>query len=78
MDCLYDGRGRVVRQLPRVEGTECTLSGLAPGDYIWSVRARFRVDGREWITRWHRNGNQLRFALVPERGFAPFSVAPRR
>ena len=44
-------RGQVHRRIGLTE-TRHVPRVLAPGEYVWTVRARYRHNGREWATRW--------------------------
>jgi len=52
-------------------------AGLPRGDYLWSVRTRFRRDGADWVTRWdaeQHEGLSILWAVEPQRGFAALTI----
>lgn len=63
-----------LRTITRLEKADCDPGFLAPGDYVWSVRARYRRLDREWVTRWRTQANARAVALVPQRGFCALTI----
>lgn len=64
-------------QVLRVEGltaTQYLAVGLPRGDYVFSVRGRYRRDGQVWATDWLKVDPRVHASLVPARGHAAFTV----
>lgn len=60
-----------------VRGTHhCVVPELWPGDYVWTVRARYRIGGRPRATAWSAVGKGLCSGVVPRRNYHPLRVIP--
>jgi hypothetical protein len=65
---------RQVQLLTRLAVNELDASSLPPGDYLWTVRARYRRAGADWVTRWQTMPNTSASAIEPQRGFCPLEI----
>jgi len=71
----YEGKEQVLSQsIPGISTAEHTLERkLDPNNrYLWSVRARYRFDGRERVTAWSR----YRLPEVHKDGCEPETIVP--
>ncbi len=65
---------RRVRLVTRLTVQELDPGSLPPGDYVWSMRARYRRVGAEWVTRWLTMPGAAAVAVEPQRGFCPLTI----
>jgi len=76
---LLDGQGRVLREREGLTSCEYRVeSPLAPDhEYCWTVRARFRWEGRRRQTDWSRltdDDNRMALMAIPAARYLPFST----